>query len=1037
MQRINPSFNLRRSAVSLAVLTAVALTVPAHAQVSVTASQPTLDLNGGNGVTIGPDSTTVIGTVTNSGIDDGGSDADGVDTSAAIRTFDNPTGSTIKGNLYGVNNTGPITTMTNEGTVEAIPTQPGVFNGATGSINTLTNGATGTIVQFENQGSIDAMNNDGLVTAPGPYAAVQNDAGATTTAFTNGPTGEVTSTNADALANDGTMPIVTNNGKILSTHGDGVNSSQPTSFVDTLTNNNLISGSTGVDAGGTFNNLNNTATGAINGTGTAAVVIEPGTSTNVNDAGVIAGTDGSADGLDVNGSGNVSVTGSGSIASTGGVGMSIGAGANARLAMQDTSSVSGSSAGVQDSGDLFLTMSDTSTLSSTNGSALNVLAGASATVSTDRGTTITAAGVAPTIDVAGNAALTLRGTLSNTGTGAALQLESTAQAAIELDGQVQGAINNLSPNALVLTGSSDYTNGNTAGGEQGLLTGVNGEQSVINSVGQDLMLNRNVVLDDTVNLGSNTLSVGAGGNLVAFRQVDVNGNVDVQAGATFTSQVQSADAYGRLMVSGNATTEAGSTVALKPLTAYNPTAGQRFDLISAAGTGSYNTGAITASVDGFNGTVTPSTVTHDGRTDLVVTLSNTSTISTGTGTSTTTTPSNTTTTEPSAPDSTTTTTSPTTTTGTTTTTTPAVADVATSPVARAALNGVLAYTGWTPGLLNTYNAAVAAAATSPAQANAAGAQLAPTSRAVGAGLVRSMADGLASTIGARADSTRNDVSQQWTVWGQGVGGAAQQNGSAGVDGYTMGYGGIVVGADRAVGDRARVGAMLSYVNGSANATGDAGQHVGVNALGLTAYGSYGKTWYVNGSVGVSENEFSESRSVAFPGVNAGASAHFHGEAVTANLETGLPIALAHGVTVTPYAGLSAMYVNQHAYTEGDGGAGVALNVSGASTTDVRSTLGVKVEQAFDTKAGTIEPELRLAYVHDFNGSTPSTTANFVGAGETSFTTVGLSQPANLADLGLGVTVYRARGLSLSARADVQIGAGYKAESVMVQARKAF
>lgn len=36
-----------------------------------------------------------------------------------------------------------------------------------------------------------------------------------------------------------------------------------------------------------------------------------------------------------------------------------------------------------------------------------------------------------------------------------------------------------------------------------------------------------------------------------------------------------------------------------------------------------------------------------------------------------------------------------------------------------------------------------------------------------------------------------------------------------------------------------------------------------------------------------------------------------------------------------------------------------------------------------------------------------------------------------------MTVYRARGLSLSARADLQIGAGYKAESVMVQARKAF
>ncbi|WP_234774540.1 autotransporter domain-containing protein [Paraburkholderia tropica] len=1024
MQRLNhPSFNLRRSAASLAVLTAIALTAPAHAQVSITASQPTVDLNGNGGTSIGPDTTTTIGNVTNNGTDDGSAvGADGLDNAASITTLTNPTGSTINGSTYGVNNTGSIDSLTNNGNITANVPWGGLLNA--GTIGTLTNGTTGSIAGLENQAVITLLDNEGSLQDFGPFAAVQNDAGASIATLTNGSTGTIANANVDALDNAGSIETLNNAGSIESDHGDGVNS---TGLLDTLNNSGTITGQTGVDAGGTFNNLNNTATGSITGTGTAAVVIEPGTSTNVNDAGIIAGTDGSADGLDVNGSGNVSVTGSGSIASTGGVGMSIGAGANARLAMQDTSSVSGSNAAVQDSGDLFLTISDASTLSSTNGSALDVLAGASATVSTDRGTTITAAGATPTIDVAGNAALTLRGTLSNTGTGAALQLESTAQAAIEVDGQVQGAINNLSPNALVLTGSSDYTNGNTAGGEQGLLTGVNGQQSVINSVGQDLMLNRNVVLDDTVNLGSNTLNVGAGSNLVAFRQVDVNGNVDVQAGATFTSQVQSADAYGRLLVSGNATTEAGSTVALKPLTAYNPTAGQRFDLISAAGTGTYNTGAITASVDGFNGTVTPSAVTHDGRTDLVVTLSDTST---------TTTPGNTTTTtEPSVPDSTTT--GPTTTTGTTTTTTPAVADVATSPVARGALNGVLAYTGWTPGLLNTYNAAVAAAATSPAQANAAGAQLAPTSRAVGAGLVRTMADGLASTIGARADSTRNDVSQQWTVWGQGVGGAAQQNGSAGVDGYTMGYGGIVVGADRAVGDRARVGAMLSYVNGSANATGDAGQHVGVNALGLTAYGSYGKTWYVNGSVGVSENEFSESRTVNFPGVSAGASAHFHGETLTANLETGLPIAMAHSVTVTPYAGLKGLYFNQHSYAENDGGAGVALNVRGSSTTDVLGTVGVKLATAFDTKAGTIKPELRVGFVHDFNGSAPSTTANFVGAGETSFTTAGLAQPANLADVGLGVTVYRARGLSLSARADLQIGAGYKGESVMIQARKAF
>jgi len=1036
MQRINPSFNLRRSAVSLAVLTAIALTVPAHAQVSITASQPTVDLNGNGGTSIGPDTTTTVGNVTNSGTDDGTPNgADGLDSAAHISTLINPNGSTISGSTYGVNNTGSIDSLTNNGNITANVPWGGLLNA--GTIGTLTNGITGSIAGLENQAVVTMLDNEGSLQDFGPFAAVQNDVGASIATLTNGSTGTIANANVDALDSAGSIETLNNAGDIESDHGDGVNS---TGLLDTLNNSGTITGQTGVDAGGTFNNLNNTTTGVINGTGTAAVVIEPGTSTNVNDAGIIAGTDGSADGLDVNGSANVSATGSGSITSTGGVGMSIGAGANARLAMQDTSSVSGSNAGVQDSGDLFLTMSDASTLSSTNGSALNVLAGASATVSTGAGTTITASGAAPTIDTAGNLSLTIGGTLSATGTGAALQIESIGLVSqVNVTGQVQGAVNDLSGNGLTFNGSSTPA-------QPGVLTGVGGQQSSIASVGSDVTFEGNLKIDDSVT--ANNVNVAAGANLSASRTVNINGNLDVQSGATFTSLVQSGattngttsdSGYGRLMVSGNATTEAGSTVALKPLTAYNPTAGQRFDLISAAGTGSYNTGAITASVEGFNGTVTPSTVTHDGRTELVVTLSNTSTISTGTGTSTTTTPGNTTTTEPSVPDSTTTTTGPTTTpdSTTTTTTTPAVADVATSPVARAALNGVLAYTGWTPGLLNTYNAAVAAAATSPAQANAAGAQLAPTSRAVGAGLVRSMADGLASTIGARADSTRNDVSQQWSVWGQGVGGAAQQNGSTGVDGYNAGYGGIVIGADRAVGDRARVGAMLSYVNGSANGTGDAGQHVGVNALGATVYGSYGKTWYVNGSVGVSENEFSESRTVNFPGVNAGASAHFHGEAVTANLETGLPIAMSHSVTVTPYAGLSAVYVNQHAYTEGDGGAGVALNVSGASTTDVRSTVGVKLATAFDTKAGTIKPELRVGFVHDFNGSAPSTTANFVGAGETTFTTAGLAQPANLADVGLGVTVERAHGLSLSLRADLQAGSGYKSESIMAQVRKTF
>ncbi|HGL6715964.1 hypothetical protein WK24_15210 [Burkholderia vietnamiensis] len=990
-----PSFNFRRSAVSLAVLTAI-VAAPAHAQsVVVDSSTGFVEIGGATGVEFGPDSTTQIQIVTNTNatVTAAGSD-DAVTNNATVEGFDNGQGSAINATgggsaiLNGPN--GDIVGLTNEGVITG--TRSGITNdGAFGSISLQT-------FDPSNSPAISATNGPGVL---------------------NGPTGSI-----------GTIT--------LGTWGMPTHSS--------------ISGTTGLEDDGALAVLNVYDGTSITGNVVAGVALNSGTTNTTIVNGTVAGT-GTADGLDVGGTADPSVTmiGTASITSENASAVNVGPSASATL-----------------------TLNDTSTIESGSGSALNVQAGGNLTVVANPGTTITAGGTAPTIDVAGTASLVL-GNVSNTGTGAALQIESTGSAAIEADGQVQGAVNNLAPTPLTLTGSANYTDGTIAGGEQGLFTGLNGAQSTINSVGQDVTLARNVVLDDTVDMGgTNTLYVSPGANLVAFREVAVNGNLDVQGGATFTSQVQAgattngttADTgYGRLLVSGNATTEAGSTVAVAPLTAYSPTAGQRFDLISAAGTGTYNTGAITATVAGFSGTVTPSTVTQNGRTDLVVVLSDpasssTGTGSTGTGTSgtgtgtsgtgttgtggtdttgtggTTGTGDTTGTTSPSDP---TTPSSPTNPTTPTAPTAPALVDVATSPVARATLGGLLGYTGWSsPGLLNTFDAAVAVAASTPAAANAAGVQLAPVSRSVSNGLVRSMTDGVNGAIAARADATRSNVSQQWAVWGQGIGGAAQQGERAGVDGYNAGYGGIVVGADRAVGEQARVGAMLSYTNGTANGTGNAsGQHVGVNALGLTAYGSVGKTWYVNGSVGVSENEFSESRAVNFPGVSAGASGHFHGEAVTANLEAGLPIALANGFTVTPFAGLSALYVNQHGYTEGDGGAGVALTVQGGSTTDVRSTVGVKVARAFETKAGTIEPELRLAYVHDYNGSAASTTANFVGAGETTFTTPGLAQPANLADIGLGLTVYRARGLSLSAQADVQIGAGYKSESVMIQARKAF
>ncbi|MFM0594007.1 autotransporter outer membrane beta-barrel domain-containing protein [Paraburkholderia dilworthii] len=813
-----------------------------------------------------------------------------------------------------------------------------------------------------------------------------------------------------------------------------------------------------------------TATGA----GNAVVPVADGTTATVNNAGNITGLAG-ADGIDVAGTGSLTLnqTGTADIAgSGGGLAVNVGPGASAAITLGGSSSLQGDGATVVRTGaTTTIAMGAGTQISNTGstGSAIVVPTGSTATVTATGlsagALTIISGGStsAAVIDVAGSASLNLDALVESSaanGAGPVITIEPTGNVpTLNATGFIAGEVTNLSTHDLTIVGNPNYTDGATGGmGQMGVLTGGVAGQGTINNENSNLAIGAGfTTLDDTVNLGTtvpHTLTVLAGAALVAFESATVNGNVVLANGSTFISQVQAGttptgtntdSTYGRLIVNGNATALAGSTVSLRPYTAYPFVTGQRFDLISASGAGStYNTAGMTATAAGYGGTVTASTIVQNGRTDLVAVLSDTPPVTppsnpgNPSGPSNPSTPSDPTNpTNPTNPSNPSNPTSPSTPSNPTT---PATAPViATAPAARAALTGLMNYTGWSPALLNTFNAADAIdGAGTVGQANRAGVQLAPTPHSAALDAVRSMSDGVTDAIAGRSESTRDDARQTWTVWGQGVGGAAQQSARAGVDGNNVGYGGLVVGADRAVGERWHVGGAVGYTAGTVDGTGLAGgEHMSVSSLGVNGYASYeGNPWYVNASLGVSENEFSENCSVAFPGVNATASGHYHGEAVTANLEAGLPLALAHGFTVTPFAGLSALYLNQHGYSESDG-QGVALNVNGASTTDVRSTMGVKIEKAFETKAGTIVPVLRLAYVHDFNGSAPSTTANFVGAGETTFTTAGLAQPANLADVGLGVTVYRARGLSLSANADLQIGAGYKSESVMIQARKAF
>ncbi|HWZ47649.1 MAG TPA: autotransporter domain-containing protein, partial [Herbaspirillum sp.] len=258
-------------------------------------------------------------------------------------------------------------------------------------------------------------------------------------------------------------------------------------------------------------------------------------------------------------------------------------------------------------------------------------------------------------------------------------------------------------------------------------------------------------------------------------------------------------------------------------------------------------------------------------------------------------------------------------------------------------------------------------------------------------------------------------------------------------GYNANYGGLLIGADKAINDNWRAGGAFTYSNTAVNSTGDTtGDTARINSYGLIGYASYtGNPWYVNLSGAVMAQQYDTSRQVNFQGFSGTANGQFNGQQYVARAEAGYPLAL-NGVTLTPLASLTYSYQNQGSYTE-SGGNGAALAVNAAHADSVKSGLGAKLEKSFSTHYGEIVPELQLQWIHEYDHTAQVTGASFAAdpTGQTAFTTVGATPVSNLADLSLGVTLLKANNLSLSARYELQAARGFVSQTGSLRLRQLF
>ena len=614
--------------------------------------------------------------------------------------------------------------------------------------------------------------------------------------------------------------------------------------------------------------------------------------------------------------------------------------------------------------------------------------------------------------------LTNNGTITsiaNSGliTGASYALYNTAAGVLGTvtnSGTLAGNIANLSSADLAINGG--------AGSTFGTLTGYGGAVGTITNTASNVVFGSgNLLLNDTINVGSHSVN-NTGATLQVNAPMTITGNYSQAASATLLSGVTSATNYGQLVVSGNASIEAGSSVGLKSL-GYAFAPGQRFVVVDAAGTGSYNEGSLHYSATGYSGTIIGQNVSVGSHSDLVLCLESCSA------------------TPPSGPAA----------------TPPARAS---APNSVSSIGGVLGYSGYNPDLMTLQNAVIATNAYgSTAMANRVGGQLAPVHSSAGMQAAAAPTFGVLAVVAAHADSLRlaqadgaggtesgiatGESAPPWGVWGQGFGGHAGQGAVGQVDGYSANYGGLLFGLDRRVNERWRAGAVFSYSNTLINGTeNSAGQSTRVNGYGLMGYASYtGASWYVNLSAGAVQQRYDTTRQIDFTGFSGVANGQFNGQQYVASVEGGYPLAV-RGFTLTPLGSVTYSYQHQDGYTE-SGGNGAALSVGASHGTSVRTALGAKLERGFETRYGVIVPDLQLKWIHEYDHTKVATNASFAAdpTGQTAFTTVGQAPVSDLAAMSLGVTLLRASNLTVTARYELQAAPRFVSQTGSVRLRQLF
>jgi uncharacterized protein with beta-barrel porin domain len=263
-------------------------------------------------------------------------------------------------------------------------------------------------------------------------------------------------------------------------------------------------------------------------------------------------------------------------------------------------------------------------------------------------------------------------------------------------------------------------------------------------------------------------------------------------------------------------------------------------------------------------------------------------------------------------------------------------------------------------------------------------------------------------------------------WARGFGDwQSQSDSSSAALAYTGSQAGGYFGGDTYVAPNLIVGAAGGLTSSSMSF--DNGDHISSTGFQIAGYGRWDdNAWYVRGFGGYGQMSNDSKRYVPVMGTPVEMDGSYNTKVAGGYAELGYKGLSGRMGGITPFAGVSATWASNDAFTESGGAAN--LNVDASNATRVATSLGAQL--SWDTVVGSAPFELllRAAWQHAWTGGASSVNAAFNAEPTDGFTSTSTSA-ADLAALTASGTWKVAPLSSLTVQYDGKFGSGLVDTSV--------